>query len=71
MTNTPSVPTPRTQEAIKRYAHELSTGTGWRWMNGLFPSIIPWIVCHQDVAEALADDARALADQSAIAQPAP
>lgn len=62
MTDIAPVPTPRTQEAIKRHAAKLSQGTGWRWMNGYFPSIIHWIVTHEDVAAALYADARALAD---------
>ncbi len=59
MSDVSSIPTPHTQEAIRRHAHELSIGTGWRWMNGIFPSIIHWIVAHEDVADALLQDARA------------
>jgi hypothetical protein len=56
---------PRFQEALQRYKHQPSVATFWRWSVGIVPPQFRFLVEHPDVAEALAADARALAEQQA------
>ncbi len=56
---------PRFQEALQRYKHQPSPPTFWRWSVGIIPIQLRFLVEHPDLAEALAADARALAEQQA------
>ena len=55
---------PRFQEALKAHAKSLTTGTYWRYVNGLLPAFGQFVVQRPDLARALAEDAVALAQQS-------
>lgn len=50
---------PHFKKALKPYAGEFPSGTFWRYMNGLLPTFVQWLVEHIDVLEALLLDARA------------
>jgi hypothetical protein len=52
---------PRFQEALKGHSKSLSTGTYWRYMNGLLPAFGELLVERPELAQALAADAVELA----------
>ena len=54
---------PRFQEALRRYPRQPSDATFWRWSVGLIPIQLRFLIEHPDLAEALAADARSLAEQ--------
>ena len=55
---------PNFQEVMRRrYTSQPSDATYWRWCNGIVPPQIRFLVERPDLAEALAADARALANQ--------
>lgn len=54
---------PKFQKALRPYAADLPLETYRRYANGLLPKAVRLIVEHPELAEALAEDARALAAQ--------
>jgi hypothetical protein len=57
---------PRFQEALRAHSKSLSTGTYWRYLNGMLPAFGQFIVSRPELAEALAEDARALSAERPI-----
>lgn len=56
---------PKFQEALRRYPEQPSDATSWRWRVGIIPEGHPirFLVERPDLLEALAADARALANE--------
>jgi|WetSurMetagenome_2_1015567.scaffolds.fasta_scaffold1543683_1 hypothetical protein len=51
------------QQALKNYPKSLTAGTYWRYVNGLLPAFGTFIVNNPELAEALARDARRIANK--------
>lgn len=54
---------PRFREALRRYQNQPSDATYWRWSVGIVPPQIRFLIERPELAEALAADARALAEE--------
>lgn len=55
---------PNFRAALDRHRDKVSYDRIWRYNNGRIPQILQWVVENVDLAEALAQDARALAEQA-------
>lgn len=56
---------PRFKKALEKFSKMLPTGTHWRYSNGFLPPPFgPLLVEHPELAQALAEDAQALASKA-------
>ena len=53
---------PHFREAIRPYVRDVSPATFYRYLNGDLPPFARWLIARPDIAQALADDARALSE---------
>jgi hypothetical protein len=60
---------PRFQEALKAHSKAISSGTYWRYMNGLLPAFGALLVERPELAQALAEDALDRATQPVEPEP--
>jgi hypothetical protein len=51
---------PAFQERLRGYRGKLPAGTYWRYSQGIFPDFVHFIVQHLDLADAFAEDIKAL-----------
>lgn len=61
---------PRFRAALAEYQDELSTGTYWRWSNGIFPNFVRWLIERPILVRAFCADVNAL-HQSPPTDPQP
>jgi hypothetical protein len=54
---------PRFTDALMRYRFDLTSNQLWRYKVGRLPRIVWFIVQRPDLAQALAEDARQLAEE--------
>ena len=59
---------PRFQAAMRLYKNQPSDATYWRYLVGLMPPVIKFIVERPELAAALAADAHDLAKQNDLSQ---
>jgi hypothetical protein len=52
--------------ALEAHKVELGNNQFWRYKSGRLPKVIKWIVTNPELAEALAEDARALSAERPI-----